>query len=63
MLGNELVRNLVVTWLVPDTYLAVDRYLVGTCTVPYVRAVPVRYSTVRYLADLPRFNGIYGGAC
>ncbi len=66
MLGNELVRNLVGTWMVPDRYLVVDRYLVGTCTIPYVRTVryrKVRYGTVRYLAELPRFNGIYGGSC
>ena len=56
MLRNELVRDLVGTWLVPDKYLVVGMYRVGTCT----RAMPswygiVPYGTVRYryLTDIP----------
>ena len=57
MLGNELVRNLVGTWMVPDRYLVVDRYLVGTSTVPYVRTVPVRYGTLPSCRGLTVFMG------
>ena len=49
MLGNELVRDLVGTWLVPDRYLVVERYLVGTCTRTarcLIGTVP--HHTVRY---------------
>jgi len=55
MLGNELVRDLVGTWLVPDRYLVVDRHLVGTCTRTarcltgsLVLYHTIRYGTVRY---------------
>jgi len=62
MLGNELVRDVVGTWLVHDRYLVVGRYLVGTCTrtVPlywYV-TVPVQYGTgtVPYLTLRYQYN-------
>jgi hypothetical protein len=60
MFGNEPVRFLVGTWLVPGRYMVVGRFMLGTFTltvqVPYwYRTVP--YETA-YLAELTSFLGI-----
>ena len=46
MLGNDLVRDLLGTWLVPDRYLVAGRYLPSRYLYPY-GAVLVWYRTVR----------------